>query len=90
MADEWRKKLDAQGRYQLAEGALRDPIEVLIRTEAPLTANQRQELIEAGCAPLTVVGNVLTGTITDPAHLERTARLPFVRRIELSRPMQQE
>ena len=90
MADDWRKKLDARGRYELDAGMLQDPLEVLIRTEAPLTAGQRDALIEAGCELLTVGGTVLSGRVTDPRRLERIAGLPFIRRIEVSRAMHQE
>jgi hypothetical protein len=90
MPDDWREKLDVRGRYELAEGRLRDPLEVLIRTEAPLTARQRGELIEAGCELLTAAGTVLSGTVADPKRLERIAGLRFVQRIEVSRAMHQE
>jgi hypothetical protein len=90
MADEWRKKLDSRARYELDAGKLQDPLEVLIRTEAPLTASQRDALSEAGCELLTVGGTVLSGTVTDPRRLERIAGLPFIRQIEVSRAMHQE
>lgn len=90
MADEWRKKLDARGRFDLDAGRLQDPLEVLIRTDSPLTAIQLDALVAAGCEVLTVRGTVLSGTVADPRSLERIAGLPFIRRIETSRPMQQE
>jgi len=89
MSDVLRKKVDARGRHQLAQGTLTGMIEALIRTEAPPTPHQQQAILAAGCVIRSIVGNVLSAA-TDAARLEDLAQLPFVRKIELSRPMFEE
>ena len=84
-----REKVDARGRYQLAQGLVKGLVEVLVRTEVSLTHQQQLELLEAGCVIHSIVGNVLSAR-TDVARLEGIAQLPFVRKIELSRAMFEE
>lgn len=81
------KKIDARGRYQLKRNQLSGKLEVMVLTTRRPTFEQRQELQAAGCSTRFELGNVLTCSISDVAHLEVVARLPFVRKIELSRSM---
>lgn len=90
MSDILWKKLDARGRRQVTEGIHTGAVEALIRTEAPLTPEQELELQQAGYEIRSAAGDVLSGWIADTARLEEIASLPFVRKIELSRPMYQE
>lgn len=85
-----RKKLNARGRHQLAEGAFKGEIEALVRTEKPPSPQQQEELQEAGYSTHFIAGNVLSGAVVDAAHLEEVAKLPFVCKIELSSPMFEE
>jgi hypothetical protein len=87
MDDLLREKLDARAQHQLPRGELKGPVEVLIRTDAPPTPQQQAELQAAGCNMRSAAGNVVSGTVAEPANLEEVARLPFVRKIEVSRPM---
>ena len=80
------KKLDARARFGLPRGEFEGLVEVLIRTSAPIDSEQRAELDRAGGTVRTVVGNVLSATV-NAASLETVARLPFVRKIELSRTL---
>ena len=80
------KKLDARARFQLPRGELKGLVDVLIRTAMPISPQQRVELFQAGGKVRSVVGTVLSATI-NAASLEAVARLPFVRKIELSRSM---
>lgn len=89
MSENLSKKLDARGLHQLERG-LSGAVDVLIRTITPPTAQQRRELLEAGCVPRSVVGNILSATVPNVARLEDLARLPFIRRIEMSRAMFEE
>jgi hypothetical protein len=90
MSDILRKKLDARGRRQLAEGTHTGAVEALIRTEAPVTPEQELALRRAGAEIRSVAGDVLSAWIADIARLEEIASLTFVRKIELSRPLYQE
>jgi hypothetical protein len=90
MSDTLRRKVDARGRFQLAQGVITGAVEALIRTEAPVTAAQQSELRAAGLDQYSAFGNVLSGAIADPSRLEAVARLPFVQKIELSRPLFEE
>jgi len=89
VGDELRKKLDARGRRRLARGGLTGRVEILLRTESEMTPEQRAQLVRVGCQVHFETGNVLSaaGAVE---RLEELAALPFVRRIELSRPMFQE
>jgi hypothetical protein len=80
-----RKKLDARARFQLPRG-LNGDFEVLIRTTAPFNQDQRAEFVQAGGNLRTIMGNILTATL-NISSLEAVARLPFVRKIELSRTL---
>lgn len=91
MADEWRRKLDARGRYQLEEGRDTGVVELLLRTTGPPTADELARLEAAGFEPwMPVSGSIMSGRVSDPAALERVARLAFVEAIELSRPLREE
>jgi hypothetical protein len=90
MSDILRKKLDPRGRRQLAEGTYTGTLEALIRTAAPVTPEQELALRQAGCEIRSIAGDVVSGRIADSMRLEEIARLIFVRKIELSRPMYQE
>ena len=87
MDDSLQQKLDARARHQLARDELKGSIEVLIRTDAPPTPQQQAELSAAGCNMRSAAGNVVSATVAQPSNLDQVARLPFVRRIEVSRPM---
>jgi hypothetical protein len=78
------KKIDPRTRHRVpATGT----IEILIRTQGPVSPEQKECLVEAGFAPSAVLGRILEGEVTDRSHLENVARLPFVSEIEISRPM---
>jgi hypothetical protein len=64
-------------------------LEALIRTDAQPTPEQQQELEQAGYTIRSIAGIVLSGTL-DAAQVDAVARLPFVRKIELARPLYQE
>lgn len=86
MGEALQKKLDARARFQLPRSELKGLVEVLIRTVAPLNSQQQAELFQAGGKVRSVIGNVLSATV-NAASLEAVAKLPFVRKIELSRNM---
>lgn len=81
------RKIDPRARHGLATGELSGSIEVLLRTVGAMSDGQRSELRAAGCDFRIAVGNVTTGVIGNAAQLEAVARLPFVRQVELSRPL---
>jgi hypothetical protein len=87
MDDIIKQTLDARVQHQLARGELQGPVEVLILMDSPPTRQQQAELRATGCEMRSAAGNVFSGTVADPANLEQLARLPFVRKIEVSRPM---
>ena len=87
MDESLKQKLDARAQHQLLRGELKGPVEVLIRTDAPPSPQQQAELRAAGCDIRSAAGNVVSGSVTEPANLEDVSRLPFVRKIEVSRPM---
>jgi hypothetical protein len=80
-------KIDARGRRLLSEGRLAGRVEAFIRTVAPITAEQEQELRTAGVTPYSIRADVLAGAIDGPDSLESVAQLPYVEKIELSRPL---
>lgn len=84
-----QKKLNAWGRHLLDKGDLSGEVEVLVRTEKPLSDPQRKEMTAVGYRSRSIVGNVLSGII-DVKNLEKIAEFDFVRQIELSTPMFQE
>jgi hypothetical protein len=87
MDDSLREKLDARAQHQLSHGELKGPVEVLIRMDTGPTRRQQAELQAAGCNMRFAAGNVVSGTVAEPANLAEVARLGFVRQIEVSRPM---
>ena len=66
------------------------PIEALIRTENPPTAEEEDALRQVGWTTLSMIGRVLTGTVAGPRELEALLQLSFVRQVELSRPLYEE
>lgn len=90
MSKELQQKLNSRGRHQLESGNFSGIVEVLIRTQRPLNSDQKQQMRQAGCRLRSIMGNVLTGMVTDVEHLENVAQLPFVCQMELSTPMFQE
>ena len=82
-----RRKVDAHGRQLLAEGRLTGRVEAFIRTVGPITSEQEKELRAAGVTPYSIQGEILTGAIEGSASLESVAQLPYVEKIELSRPL---
>jgi hypothetical protein len=85
-----RRKLDAVARRRLAEGTLTAPVEVLLRLAWPPGATEEAVLKAAGCEPLAISGTAVSATVARPEQLDAVARLPFVERIELARPLHQE
>jgi hypothetical protein len=81
-----RKKLDPRARFRLPHAELKGLVEVLIRTVTPLDSHQRAEFARAGGTIRTTIGTTTSATV-DANSLETLARLPFVRKIELSRTM---
>ena len=81
-----RKKLDPRARFRLPHAELKGLVEVLIRTVTPLDSHQRAEFVRAGGTIRTSTGTITSATM-DANSLETVARLPFVRKIELSRIM---
>jgi hypothetical protein len=84
-----QKKLNAWGRHLLDKGDLSGEVEVLVRTEKPLSHPQHKEMRAVGYRSRSIVGNVLSGII-DVKDLEKIAEFDFVRKIEFSTPMFQE
>jgi hypothetical protein len=82
-----KRKVDARSRFQLANGTLTGEVEAFVKVIAPMTPAQEQEMADAGMQPYSIRGTIVAGAIVDAAHLETVARLPFVHRIELSRPL---
>ncbi len=78
------KKIDPRTRNRVpATGA----IEILIRTQGPVSPEQKRCLAEAGFAAHATLGRILEGEVTGRSQLENVARLAFVSEIEISRPM---
>jgi len=90
MANAIEEKLDAHGRRLLASGQLRGPLDIVLRTQSPITSEQESKIRNAGCVLRSKLGNVLSGVVDDATRLAEIAQLPFVQQIELSRPMFQE
>ena len=84
-----RQKVDARGRGQLMKGEISGPIEILVRTDAPVSSRERRELRAVGVDIHSVMGNILSAE-TDADHLTEVAELPFVQQIELSRAVYEE
>jgi hypothetical protein len=84
------RKIDPRARHGLATGELSGSIEVLLRTTGAMSDSQQRQLRAAGCDFRVAVGNVATGVIGDARQLEAVARLPFVRQVEVSRPLSAE
>jgi hypothetical protein len=84
------RKLDARGRRLLAAGRLTGRIEAFIRTAAPMTAEQEEELRAAGVTPYSVRADILAGAIDGLDNLEAVAQLPNVVKIELSHELSYE
>lgn len=82
-------KISAVARRELRQGELRGPVEALLRTEDPPTQDQQQQLLDAGWHTRSATAQVLAGT-AEAEQLEAICRLPFVRQVELSRPLYQE
>lgn len=66
------------------------PLEVLLGMSDALSPEQSAKLVAAGFVPLSSIGPVVAGQVSDVAALERVAGLLFIDRIELSRPMRTE
>jgi hypothetical protein len=81
------EKLNVWGQWQLEQGILGDIIEVLVRTEKPLSPQQKDKLQEIGYRTFSVAGNFSSGSVSNIGQLEKVAELPFVRQIELSFPL---
>ncbi|WP_026732033.1 hypothetical protein [Fischerella sp. PCC 9605] len=91
MIDALRKKLSAWALNQLEQIMLSsDEIEMLVRTEKPLSPAQQDELQKRGYRSHYVVGNFSSGSVSNVKQLEEVAELQFVRNIELSFPMSKE
>jgi hypothetical protein len=79
--------MDPRGRQELSRGTIKGSVEALIRTEGPVTQEQQTDLQAAGFRTHFAIDNVLGGEVQDTDRLADVAELPFVREIELSRPM---
>jgi hypothetical protein len=90
MSDEVRKKMNALSRRQLQHVEAGKGIEVLIRLGAPITNSERRQLAEAGCEAFSEAGTIVSARIADASRVQEVARLPFVRRIDISRDLYQE
>lgn len=62
---------------------------VLVGLRMPVDPTRMEELRALGLEPRSIVGDIVTGTIS-PADLTRLAGHPLVVKIEASRPMQLE
>jgi hypothetical protein len=80
------RKLDPRGRRRLSSGELVGDVELLVRTEAEVTTDDRESLQRAGLDVHYVTGNVLSGAVS-AGKLAAVAELPFVSRIEVSRAL---
>lgn len=86
MHESLRKKLDARSRWQLEQGAVNGPVEVLLRLEAEPTPAQRTELHAIGCQLRATAGSVLSAQL-EAAQLTQLAQLPFVESVQLARAL---
>jgi hypothetical protein len=89
MNETLQKKVDARGRFQLMKGEISGPVEILVRTAEPVSAQERRALRDAGCDIHSIMGNILSAE-TDVENLTEVARLPFVQKIELGRQLFEE
>jgi hypothetical protein len=80
------KKLDARSRFELVRGDYKGPIDALLRLEGPPTKQHREALQHVGCEITATMGAVVSISI-DSARLQELADLPFVRSIEMARPL---
>lgn len=86
---DWKRKLDARGRWYIEEEDAPETVDAMLRTERALGAAERQALVAAGASVHTESGDVLTIAVRREA-LPAVAALEFVKRIEISRPLHAE
>lgn len=84
------QKLSARDRHHARRGGMTGPIEVLLHTDAPLSPEREELLRQAGGEPRFPTHTVLSVGLDDAARLEDIAQLPFIRRIDLDRPMRED
>jgi hypothetical protein len=80
------KKLDARSRFELMRGKYKGPVDVLVRLGEPPTKQHREALQSVRCEITATIGPVVSITI-DSTQLRELADLPFVRSIEMARPL---
>lgn len=83
------KKLDSRAQIQLMVGELEDDLELMLRLENDLTAEQKEILEQAGCAIQSETGRVIIGRSKRSA-LETIAEQEFVEHINVARPMHED
>lgn len=64
----------------------RAKLECFIRTVAPMSADEKVLLKEAGFEPRTVVGTIISGKVA-AGKLPQVAAFPFVKVMELAAPL---
>lgn len=80
------KKLDARSRFDLMRGDHKGPVDALLRLGTPPTKRHRKALQSVGCEITATMGPVVSITV-DSARLRELADLPFVRSIEMAKPL---
>ncbi len=80
------KKIDARSRFELMRGKCKGPVDALLRLGEPPTTRHREALRSVGCEITATMGPVVSITI-DSARLRELADLPFVRSIEMAKPL---
>jgi hypothetical protein len=82
--EEIRQKVNAWEWQQLTTSGLRGRVQYLIRAEKPVTDEEYETVHRLVRRTPKRLGRILTG-ITEAEHVLQIAKLPFVRRIEVSR-----
>ncbi|MBD2776095.1 hypothetical protein [Iningainema tapete] len=81
-----REKIDRAGlKFENSRPA--GEIEVLVRTEKPLSPQQQDQLQEVGYHTHFVMGKFSSGCVSNDEQLDKVAELPFVRKVERSFPL---
>jgi hypothetical protein len=89
LMSDWGNKLDARGRALIADLAENEEVNVMLRLSSALDAAGRDALLEAGFSVHSESGRIVTGVLRK-CDLTAVARLDFVGRIEVSRPLHAE
>jgi hypothetical protein len=80
-------KLDPYARHQLDAGLPPEGFDVAVRVTKDRANTASSELSQAGLQIYSSIGDVFAGRISDKATLNRVLSLPFVREVQVSRPL---